>query len=239
MIFSHCIWEGPDFSLRNKPKRATFKSKQLSIKGKLSAFQAEDGGSIPSSCTLKSYICMKRKTKMGSAKKKGNFLWRYKTSKASVISSLNSYDFQSDLMSKSDFGEQIYIKKLLEAVYGNHLIVSSKKINLWNLIRENESRLDVLLFRSQIFLSLGSAYQAIKIGKVYVNGRLCSNPYQTLCVGSLITLCPNFFMNSWNEGDDFSRNTLYVCNHLQVDYKIGSFIFLTEAEEGEFPFLIS
>ena len=211
---------------------------QLSIKGKLSAFQAEDGGSIPSSCEIKFMNTMKKKTKMTQAKQKGNFLWRYETSKSSVISTLNFYDFQSKLSLKSDFGEQIYIKKLLESVYGDYLILSSKKINLWNLIQENESRLDVLLFRSQVFLSLGSAYQGIRTGKIYVNGRLCLNPYQTVSIGSLITLCPKFFLNSLNEIEHALKNTLYVCNHLQVDYKTGSFIILTYPEEGEFPFLI-
>lgn len=175
---------------------------------------------------------------MALAKQKGNFVWRYKTSKPSCVSSLNLYDFQKKLSLKSDFGEQVYVKKLLESVYGNYLIVSSSKINLWNLIRENELRLDVLLFRSQIFLSLGSAYQAIRTGKISVNGRVCLNPYQKLSAGSLVTLCPKFFLNSLNEIDDFFKNTLYVCNHLQVDYKTGSFILLTYAEEGEFPFLI-
>lgn len=183
--------------------------------------------------------------KMRQASKKGNSLWRYKTSRQNLISTLNSYDLQSQLDLKSDFGEQIYIKKLFQAVYGNHLIMPSvhKKFDLWDLISKNEWRLDVILFRSQLFQSLGSANQAIKNGKIFINGKVCLNAYHLLSVGTIISLCPKFFLTFIKTLDkkvsESMQNTLSVANHFHVDYKTATLILVSTPEEGDFPFLIS
>ena len=105
-----------------------------------------------------------------------------------------------------------------------------------------ESRLDVILYRSNLFSSIYTARQYINHKKVYVNGVLITKPGFRLKVDDIINIAnPAFFYLDLRKRL-INKEVLgnYPC-YLNVDYKLGviKLIRLPATEDVPYPFFMN
>jgi len=105
-----------------------------------------------------------------------------------------------------------------------------------------ESRLDVILYRSNFFLSIFAARQAINHKKVYINGKLVTQPCFKVFINDIITVSE--FCHVYNNiKQKLQRNKILMNypSYLEVNYKIGliSLVRMPTNEEIPFPFFIN
>lgn len=100
-----------------------------------------------------------------------------------------------------------------------------------------ESRLDVILYRSNIFPSIFAARQYIAHKKVYVNGALVTKPGFRLKVMDVVVLSnPKLLYQQFKYR---LKNNLILGNYpryLEVNYKIGSIVFAQFPTTKDVPY---
>ena len=111
-----------------------------------------------------------------------------------------------------------------------------------------ESRLEVILYRANFFISILAARQAIIHGKILINGFIINKPNILLNINDIITLNMstfdrrNFYYDLKIKLKKTKRCILVnYPKYLEVNYKLGSIIFikLPIISEVPFPFLIN
>jgi len=142
----------------------------------------------------------------------------------------------------------------LSVFYGNIKIKSFKP--LLNIMAKNqriwagsapfllESRLDILLYRTNLFQSIFFIKQFIKHQGVLVNGLCLHETNYQLRVGDIVILPGNFYKDFYHhflqrlQGDRVLR---HVPKYLEMNYKIGAFtlIKLPRGDEVSFPFSVN
>jgi len=121
---------------------------------------------------------------------------------------------------KKNFTLRLNNKQLVKYFYGgikNKLLlfyISNKTLFSSTL----ESRLDIVLFRSNLFDSVFTARQLINHNKILVNDRLIKKQSYKLCAGDVIQTQSNKNLNFYNNH--------FIPTHLEVSYKLRSIIFL-------------
>ena len=105
-----------------------------------------------------------------------------------------------------------------------------------------ESRLDVILYRSNLFSSIYAARQYITHKKIYVNGKIVTKPGFRLKVDDIIvTLNAKLLYNNFKMR---LQNNVVLGNYpayLEVNYKLGAIILckLPLNEEVPYPFFMN
>ena len=100
-----------------------------------------------------------------------------------------------------------------------------------------ESRLDVILYRANLFKSIFAARQYINHKKVYVNGSVVTKPGYLVFINDIITVS-----NSKKFYSDLKLNLTTddllsnVPSYLEVNYKLGSVILVKMPLTTEVPF---
>lgn len=105
-----------------------------------------------------------------------------------------------------------------------------------------ESRLDTILYRSNLFDSIYHTRQVINHKKIYVNGKLVNKPGFIVSVGDIIHVSDYnlYYINLKQK----LQNKKILCNYpsyLEINYKLGAItlIKLPESHEVPFPFFMS
>jgi len=104
-----------------------------------------------------------------------------------------------------------------------------------------ESRLDIVLYRSNFFSSIYTAKQFINHKKVFVNGLVVNKPGYKLSINDIITVSNyNTFYKDLKVRLQNNSVLVNYPKYLEVNYKIGSIIFtrLPETSEVPFPFFM-
>lgn len=105
-----------------------------------------------------------------------------------------------------------------------------------------ESRLDVILYRSNFFHSIYAARQFINHKKVYINGVLVTKPGYKLFINDIITLSlSSNYYSTLKKRLDERQILVNVPRYLEVDYQLGSIIFtrMPSNTEVPYPFLMN
>jgi len=105
-----------------------------------------------------------------------------------------------------------------------------------------ESRLDVILYRSNFYTSIFAARQAINHKKVFINGKIVTQPSFKVFINDIITISE--FYNFYKKFKKKLQNKKILINYpsyLEVNYKLGmiSLIKMPFNEEIPFPFFIN
>ena len=104
-----------------------------------------------------------------------------------------------------------------------------------------ESRLDVVLYRSNFFSSIYSARQYISHKKVSVNGKVITKPGFTLKIDDIITLSnPKLLYNQLNARLDSGKVLTNYPSYLEINYKLGAIIeeIFSQINSVPYPFFI-
>jgi len=100
-----------------------------------------------------------------------------------------------------------------------------------------ESRLDVILYRSNFFSSIFAARQYISHHKVYVNGVVSSKPGMKIFLNDVITLID--FQKLYSSMKKRLENNEILVNYpayLEVNYCLGVIILIKIPVNSEVPF---
>lgn len=141
-----------------------------------------------------------------------------------------------------------YINKLkLKKFYGNINQKQFKKMLKKKSLSSNvlsksffyclESRLDVILYRSNFVDSIFVARQIINHKKVLINGRVVNKPGYRLSLNDMIIVTDPIL--SYNKIKSKLRKNSIICNYpsyLEVNYKLASIILIQLPEKEEVPF---
>lgn len=105
-----------------------------------------------------------------------------------------------------------------------------------------ESRLDVILYRSNFFTSIFAARQYISHKKVYVNGLLVTKPGYKIFINDIILLENSGFL--YKQTSQRLQENSILCNYpnyLEVNYKLGCVILtrMPKIEDLPYPFFIT
>lgn len=100
-----------------------------------------------------------------------------------------------------------------------------------------ESRLDVILYRANFFISIQEARQYISHNKVFVNGFIVNKPGFKIFLNDIIVLKnPIFFYNKMKQKINDNALLVNYPSYLEVNYKLGSVILIKLPENNEVPF---
>jgi small subunit ribosomal protein S4 len=100
-----------------------------------------------------------------------------------------------------------------------------------------ESRLDVVLYRSNLFPSIYSARQYINHKKVFVNGSIVNKPGYRLKVEDIVSVSNPKLL--YKQLEDRLKNDLVLSNYpayLEVNYKLGTVIFCQFPTNEQIPY---
>lgn len=104
-----------------------------------------------------------------------------------------------------------------------------------------ENRLDILLYRTNLFESIFSIKQLINHKNIMVNGNLVTSKGYQINIGDIITINPyrykQIFLNFKKNLKENRILTNYP-KYLEINYKIGSFMLLKKPQTNEivYPF---
>lgn len=104
-----------------------------------------------------------------------------------------------------------------------------------------ESRLDVVLYRSNMFTSIFAARQYISHKKVYVNGLIVTKPGFVLKIDDVVTVSnPKLLYRQLKERLEQNLVLGNYPSYLEVNYKIGTIIFcqLPTSDTVPYPFFM-
>lgn len=189
----------------------------------------------------------------------------YKTALFNIIGGLDfvyhlNTLFKTEILKKKKKSlnrDNFLLKKKLKKFYSfktlkkfNTLLYSTKNHSYlgFSYIYLLESRLEVILYRANFFISILAARQAIIHGKILINGFIINKPNIFLNVNDIITLNMstfdrrNFYYDLKIKLKKTKRCILVnYPKYLEVNYKLGSIIFikLPIISEVPFPFLIN
>ena len=104
-----------------------------------------------------------------------------------------------------------------------------------------ENRLDILLYRTNLFSSFFTLKQFIAHNNVMLNGRFLTNKNTVITRGDIITIEPQAYQKIYTKFLTNLRKDRILTNfpnYLEVNYKIGSFtlIHLPKIDELAYPF---
>lgn len=100
-----------------------------------------------------------------------------------------------------------------------------------------ESRLDVILYRANFFISIYEARQYINHNKVYVNGLIVNKPNFKIFLNDIIVLKdPLMFYNRIKQRVEEDSLLVNYPSYLEVNYKLGSVMLIRIPENNEVPF---
>jgi small subunit ribosomal protein S4 len=100
-----------------------------------------------------------------------------------------------------------------------------------------ESRLDVILYRSNFFNSIFAARQAINHNKIYVNGNNVTKPSFTVFINDIVTVSQisDFYKHFKQKLQNNKILTNYP-SYLEINYKLGMIVLLKMPFNKEVPF---
>jgi ribosomal protein S4 len=116
-------------------------------------------------------------------------------------------------------------------LYNNASKGNPRYLNFINLL---ESRLDVCLFRTGLFVSPVSLRQFILHKNIYLNGRVINKPGVLLQKNDLVQI--NFIHLNFSDYDKALNLSFDHLSHLEVDLKTCSFIYLGPFSLSNFCF---
>lgn len=100
-----------------------------------------------------------------------------------------------------------------------------------------ESRLDVILYRSNLFRSIFSAKQYIAHKKVYVNGDLVNKPGYRLKIDDIVNLSDvSFFYEDLKTRLQNNKILGNYPSYLYINYKLGTIKLLRLPQPATVPF---
>lgn len=100
-----------------------------------------------------------------------------------------------------------------------------------------ESRLDVILYRSNFFSSIFAARQYINHKKVFVNGSLVTKPGTQIMINDIVTITRTTFYYKELKNRLSARKILVnFPRYLEVNYKLGSIILTKKPKHNEVPY---
>ena len=107
-----------------------------------------------------------------------------------------------------------------------------------------ESRLDILLYRTNLFKSIFFVKQFIKHKGVLVNGLLITEPNFQVQIGNIIIIPPRFYQEFYKHFLQNLKDNRILINYpryIEIDYKIGAFIIINypKGNEISYPFKIN
>lgn len=100
-----------------------------------------------------------------------------------------------------------------------------------------ESRLDVILYRSNLFNSIFAARQAINHQKIYVNGLVVNKPSFKIFINDIITISEivNLYTKLIQKLDN-NKILINYPNYLEVDYQLGIISLIKMPKITDIPF---
>jgi ribosomal protein S4 len=110
---------------------------------------------------------------------------------------------------------------VLYKLYNKAAKGNPRYLNFINLL---ESRLDVCLYRTGLFVSPVSLRQFILHKNIYLNGRVINKPGMLLKKDDLVQI--NFIHLNFSDYDKASNLSFDHLSHLEIDLKTCSFIYL-------------
>jgi small subunit ribosomal protein S4 len=100
-----------------------------------------------------------------------------------------------------------------------------------------ESRLDVVLYRSNLFKSIFAARQYINHRKVYINGSIVSIPSYRMSVGDVITVSnPSLLYEDIKQRLILNKILNNYPRYLEVNYKLGMVVLIRLPINSEIPY---
>ncbi len=100
-----------------------------------------------------------------------------------------------------------------------------------------ESRLDVVLYRSNLFESIYASRQYISHNKVFVNGKMVNKPSFRLKVEDIVNLAnPKLLYNKLKERLKNNHVLGNYPSYLEIDYKLGAIILAQFPENKAIPY---
>ena len=120
------------------------------------------------------------------------------------------------------------------SLYRLYIKASKGNPRYLNFINLLESRLDVCLFRTGLFISPISLRQFILHNNVYLNGRVLNKPGTLLKKNDLVQI--NFIHLNFSDYDKALNLSFDHLSHLEIDLRTCSFIYLGPFSLSNFNF---
>ncbi len=142
----------------------------------------------------------------------------------------------------------IYLALLkLRRFYGNIGKKKFKQLFRQNTLHTNalgrsfayflESRLDVILYRSNLFNSIFEARQAINHKKIYVNGLLVNKPSFKIFINDIITISEILkYYKKLNQKLENNKILVNYPNYLEINYLLGIIVLIKMPNVIDIPF---
>ncbi len=107
-----------------------------------------------------------------------------------------------------------------------------------------EGRLDILLYRTNLFSSIFVAKHYIRNKRIFVNGSCITEPRGAVRVGDIVNIDPAIYMSLYTQFLEKLRKNKILTNfpkYLEVNYRIGAFMIvrLPCFSEIAYPFPVS
>ena len=104
-----------------------------------------------------------------------------------------------------------------------------------------ETRLDTILYRTNLFSSIYEIRQQINHKKILINGKLSQNHSTCVQVGDVISIQPELYFSKYKSLLNKLQNDAILTNYppyLEINYKIGCILLIRQPrpEEISYPF---
>lgn len=121
-----------------------------------------------------------------------------------------------------------------------YLDAGKKKAFSWNyLLLTLESRLEVVLYRTNLFNSVFELRQMLIHGNIFVNGKVVNKPNVDIKFNDLITIKPELYRKLIKKFKSRLAEDRVLCNYpkyIEVDYSVGSVIMHRAPRVSEIPY---
>lgn len=171
------------------------------------------------------------------------------------------YKYRSSFYFKTKFKLNLYTKQKLSLFYGNltknyikfivrkatkYFFINnfSKNFIHTNLyfIEQLESKIDIILYRSNFVTSIRKAKQLVSHGNVFVNKKRVKNSFYIIKKGDLITIKPDSYFILKNNYNNL-ENWFIPPKYLQINYKTFQIILVSDIKYTKiihvFPFWLN
>jgi ribosomal protein S4 len=102
-----------------------------------------------------------------------------------------------------------------------------------------ENRLDILLYRTNLFESIFAVRVFLRNKNVLINGQIVTNKNISVNLGDIILIKPSVYKNLHKIFQERLRSKRLLINfpkYLEVDYSLGAFILIKLPKEQEISY---